>query len=308
MYRDMREFLATRTDIDALLIATGDRWHATAADLGHALRQGRLFREALLHDHRRGPGGRGHREALRPHLSDRHPAAQRGQLHLRQRIAPHRPTGPRPHRPRPHRPVGRRGDEIRLAARRAGAAQGRGGLGRVARPVPLAALQLRLRPRRLARLLRLPHQLHRRMGRPHLRPVPGGHRRRRHLRRRVRLREQRHRRRHGHRLRQRREDDPVARRRVVARLLWRALRRHRRLGGRGRRLLQAGSLLARPAGRLLEAGQRLHGAHRAPDEPRAQLLRLHQDPAASPWPTRRSCTARCPPSTPPTSACGSNAT
>ena len=31
MYRDMREFLALRTDIDALLIATGDRWHATAA-------------------------------------------------------------------------------------------------------------------------------------------------------------------------------------------------------------------------------------------------------------------------------------
>src|ERR1035437_7625846 len=31
MYRDMREFLAERTDIDALLIATGDRWHATAA-------------------------------------------------------------------------------------------------------------------------------------------------------------------------------------------------------------------------------------------------------------------------------------
>ena len=28
MYRDMREFLAQRTDIDALLIATGDRWHA----------------------------------------------------------------------------------------------------------------------------------------------------------------------------------------------------------------------------------------------------------------------------------------
>lgn len=29
--RDMREFLATRDDIDALLIATGDRWHALAA-------------------------------------------------------------------------------------------------------------------------------------------------------------------------------------------------------------------------------------------------------------------------------------
>src|SRR5512135_2886977 len=28
MYRDIREFLALRTDIDALLIATGDRWHA----------------------------------------------------------------------------------------------------------------------------------------------------------------------------------------------------------------------------------------------------------------------------------------
>ena len=30
------------------LIATGDRWHATAADHGHAGRQGRLFRKALL--------------------------------------------------------------------------------------------------------------------------------------------------------------------------------------------------------------------------------------------------------------------
>jgi hypothetical protein len=33
MYRDLREFLAGRKDIDALLIATGDRWHATAATL-----------------------------------------------------------------------------------------------------------------------------------------------------------------------------------------------------------------------------------------------------------------------------------
>jgi hypothetical protein len=31
MYQNTREFLATRTDIDALLIATGDRWHALAA-------------------------------------------------------------------------------------------------------------------------------------------------------------------------------------------------------------------------------------------------------------------------------------
>lgn len=39
MYRDMREFLATRTDIDALLIATGDRWHALAAIM--AMRSGK---------------------------------------------------------------------------------------------------------------------------------------------------------------------------------------------------------------------------------------------------------------------------
>ncbi len=39
MYRDMREFLAARTDLDALLIATGDRWHASAATL--AMRSGK---------------------------------------------------------------------------------------------------------------------------------------------------------------------------------------------------------------------------------------------------------------------------
>ena len=30
MYPEMREFLATRPDIDAVLIATGDRWHSLA--------------------------------------------------------------------------------------------------------------------------------------------------------------------------------------------------------------------------------------------------------------------------------------
>ena len=39
MYRDMREFLAERTDIDAVLIATGDRWHATASVM--AMRAGK---------------------------------------------------------------------------------------------------------------------------------------------------------------------------------------------------------------------------------------------------------------------------
>ncbi len=31
MYKDIREFLAVRTDIDAVLITTGDRWHALAS-------------------------------------------------------------------------------------------------------------------------------------------------------------------------------------------------------------------------------------------------------------------------------------
>jgi hypothetical protein len=34
MYPEMREYLAERPDIDALLIATGDRWHAMASILG----------------------------------------------------------------------------------------------------------------------------------------------------------------------------------------------------------------------------------------------------------------------------------
>ena len=39
MYRDIREFLAARTDIDGILTATGDRWHAMAAIL--AMRAGK---------------------------------------------------------------------------------------------------------------------------------------------------------------------------------------------------------------------------------------------------------------------------
>jgi hypothetical protein len=39
MYSDIREFLATRTDIDAVLIATGDRWHALASVM--AMRAGK---------------------------------------------------------------------------------------------------------------------------------------------------------------------------------------------------------------------------------------------------------------------------
>jgi len=33
-YDDIRQFLAERTDVDAVLIATGDRWHAPASIMG----------------------------------------------------------------------------------------------------------------------------------------------------------------------------------------------------------------------------------------------------------------------------------
>jgi hypothetical protein len=39
MYGDMRQFLAERTDVEAVLIATGDRWHALASTL--AMRAGK---------------------------------------------------------------------------------------------------------------------------------------------------------------------------------------------------------------------------------------------------------------------------
>ena len=39
MYGDMRQFLAERTDVDAVLIATGDRWHALASVM--AMRAGK---------------------------------------------------------------------------------------------------------------------------------------------------------------------------------------------------------------------------------------------------------------------------
>ena len=51
MYSDQYELWA-RKDIDALLIATGDRWHTLLSVHVRAGGQGRLLREALLHDHR----------------------------------------------------------------------------------------------------------------------------------------------------------------------------------------------------------------------------------------------------------------
>ena len=48
--RDMLEVLG-RDDIDAVLIATGDRWHALATHPRRQGRQGRLFGKTLRHHH-----------------------------------------------------------------------------------------------------------------------------------------------------------------------------------------------------------------------------------------------------------------
>ena len=49
-YRDFRELL-DRKDIDAVLIATGPNWHATAAMLCRQGRQGHVLRKALHEEH-----------------------------------------------------------------------------------------------------------------------------------------------------------------------------------------------------------------------------------------------------------------
>ena len=75
-----------------------------------------------------------------------------------------------------------------------------------------------------------------------------------HLGRRVPLREERHRRRHGHQVRQRRADGPVARRQVLARVLRHAVRGDRRLGGRRRTATRSRKCRRRA---LLEDGEKL---------------------------------------------------
>ena len=77
-YSDIRQFLAERKDIDAVLIATGDRWHAPASIM--AMRAGKdVFCEkpSCFH-HGAGPDGRRDGAGVRPRLSDRNAAAQRG--------------------------------------------------------------------------------------------------------------------------------------------------------------------------------------------------------------------------------------
>ena len=179
MYRDMREFLATRTDIDALLIATGDRWHAMAAIM--AMRAGKdVYSEkpssmtiaegqAVVATAQR--YGRVYQTGTQRLSEDNFTFANEllrtgrlGQVHtVRAHIAPWDAAEMKydwlPAEPEPPK------DEVDWDQ----------WLG----PCPWRPYNSAYTARRLARLLRFPHQLHRRMGRPHLRPVPGRDRRRR---------------------------------------------------------------------------------------------------------------------------------
>ena len=178
LYRDFRELLA-RKDIDAVLIATGDRWHAAGLDPGGPGRQGRLQREAVRADHRQLPGPGRHHQAHRPRLPGRHPAAQRAELPGGRASWPTAASSASSTRstPRSTRPQ----LETTWLPGEPTPPQRRGRLGPLAGPGPVAAVQQGLRQRRLARLLRL--RLRRpaaRLGRAHRRPLPVGQQGRRH--------------------------------------------------------------------------------------------------------------------------------
>ena len=141
-YRDMRELLAERTDIDAVLIATGDRWHAPASIL--AMRAGKdvycekpacltMAQGQMVVETARRYGRvyqTGAQRLSEPNHVFAIEMARTGRL------------GQDSYRLRRH-PLARR-DAARLAAGGTGTAQGGTGLGCLARPLPLAAIQQRL--------------------------------------------------------------------------------------------------------------------------------------------------------------------
>ena len=177
-YRDLRELLA-RKDIDAVLIATGPNWHATATML--AANAGKdvycekpctknIAQSLILAETFRRTGQvfqAGTQRRNLPHIQFAVELARRGKARQA------------PDRLRPSRRHDRHAE--RLGPRRAGAAQGRGRLGPVPRPGGLAAVQPRLsrrlqfRERRRTGRRRGPG-----MGFPLRRHVPVGGRRRRH--------------------------------------------------------------------------------------------------------------------------------
>ena len=89
-YNDFRELLA-RKDIDAVVIATPDHWHAIPVHRGLQGGQGHLLREAADADHPRGQGADRRRAQVRPRLPDRQPAALRARSSAGLRAGPQRP-------------------------------------------------------------------------------------------------------------------------------------------------------------------------------------------------------------------------
>ena len=247
---EINGFLAARPDIDAVLIATGDRWHAMASIL--AMRAGKdVYTEkpscmtiaegrAVVETARRygrvyQTGTQRLSEANHVFCIEMARSGRLGKIHTAYaHIAPWDAAEMRhdwlPAVAQPPK------DEVDWDA----------WLG----SCPWRPYNPSLRRRRVAGPLRLPHQLHRRVGGAYLRPGPGRAGLRRVVAHRVRIRGQRQRRRHGHPLRQRRADDPLPRQQVLARLLRRAVRRQRGLGRGRRRLREARCLLAGPAGRV----------------------------------------------------------
>ena len=124
MYPEINGFLEARPDIDAVLTATGDRWHALASIL--AMRAGKdVYTEkpscmtiaegrAVVETARR--YGRVYQTGTQ-RLSEAEPRV----LH---RDGPHRTSRRDPHGLRPYRSLGRGRDASRLAAGRRRAAQG----------------------------------------------------------------------------------------------------------------------------------------------------------------------------------------
>ena len=115
MYRDLRELLA-RSDIDAVLIATGPELARHGLDPGGQCRQGRVLREALHEEHRPEPGAGRDVPPDRPRVPGRHAAAQPAQFRVRDRSGPARQARQAPDAPRPSGRAGHR--HQRLAARR----------------------------------------------------------------------------------------------------------------------------------------------------------------------------------------------
>ena len=304
MYRDLREFLPARPDIDVILMATGERWHAMGAmtvmksgkDIycekpgsmtiaeGQGLveagkRYGRIFQT----------GTQRRSEANFVFCEEMARNGRLGKLtELHAHIAPWDPILKhdwRPAEPEPPR------DEVDWDL----------WLG----PCPWRPYNKAYVSGGWRGYLRFPHRRRRRMGQPYPLPVPGRHAR-------------------GH-VPARSSSTPATTTAKgswpsirtafgwcsaegLARLVRREVRRHGRLGVRGGRLRPAGRFRPADAGRLQDGRRRLRRRDAPPAEPRPRPAGLRQDAAVRPSPTRRSAIGRCPSSTARTSASGSGAT